>query len=208
MTDVKSVIAKNITELRTSGGMTQIELADKLHYSDKAVSKWERGESVPEINTLVAIADLFGVPLDWIVRDEHTKAEITETDPTLNTKKRSNRILITGLSILLVWLVATAVYVLIDIISSSIHTHWIAFIFAVPGSMIVWLIFNSIWFNRRRNFLIVSLLVWSLLCSLHFTFLAFGLNIWQLYIIGIPSQLIIFVWSRLQFSKTPINNKK
>ena len=208
MTDVKSVIAKNITELRTSGGMTQIELADKLHYSDKAVSKWERGESVPEINTLVAIADLFGVPLDWIVRDEHTKAEITETDPTLNTKKRSNRILITGLSILLVWLVATAVYVLIDIISSSIHTHWIAFIFAVPVSMIVWLIFNSIWFNRRRNFLIVSLLVWSLLCSLQFTFLAFGLNIWQLYIIGIPSQLIIFVWSRLQFSNTPKNNKK
>ena len=157
MTDVKSVIAKNITELRTSGGMTQIELADKLHYSDKAVSKWERGESVPEINTLVAIADLFGVPLDWIVRDEHTKAEITEADHTLNAKKRSNRILITGLSILLVWLVATAVYVLIDIISSSIHTHWIAFIFAVPVSMIVWLIFNSIWFNRRRNFLIVSL---------------------------------------------------
>ena len=69
--DIRSVIAANITALRTSSGMTQLDLAEKLHYSDKAVSKWERGESVPEIGTLTAIADLFGVPLDYLVRSEH-----------------------------------------------------------------------------------------------------------------------------------------
>lgn len=82
MEDIRSVIAANITALRTSSGMTQLDLAEKLHYSDKAVSKWERGESVPEIGTLTAIADLFGVPLDYLVRSEHEEpAAAVEQQP-------------------------------------------------------------------------------------------------------------------------------
>lgn len=55
--------------------MTQLELAESLQYSDKAVSKWERGESVPEIATLKAIAELFDVTLDSLVSEEHGKCE-------------------------------------------------------------------------------------------------------------------------------------
>ena len=74
MNDIKAIIAKNITDLRLAKGLTQLELAEQLHYSDKAVSKWERGESVPEISTLMAIADLFGVTLDHLV-NEHSPEE-------------------------------------------------------------------------------------------------------------------------------------
>ncbi len=80
MTDIKSVIAKNISELRIKNGMTQLELAESLQYSDKAVSKWERGESVPEIATLKAIAELFEVTLDFLV-SEHENCESAHSTP-------------------------------------------------------------------------------------------------------------------------------
>lgn len=197
MEEIKAVIAKNITELRTKSGMTQVDLAEKLHYSDKAVSKWERAESVPEIGTLVALADLFNVPLNYLVCAEH-KIKDRKTD---DKRKTRNRAIITGMSVLVVWFVALFTYVLIDIISSNIKAHWLTFICAVPVSTIVWLVFNSIWFNRRRNYLIISLLMWSLLAAIHMTFLAFGINIWQIYVLGVPGQTVILLWSRLKFAK-------
>ena len=45
MDDIKNIVAKNITELRLLNNMTQMELAEKINYSDKTVSKWERGVS-------------------------------------------------------------------------------------------------------------------------------------------------------------------
>ena len=61
MEELREIIAKNISDLRKKSGLTQIELAEKLNYSDKAVSKWERGDSVPDVGVLKQIADLFGV---------------------------------------------------------------------------------------------------------------------------------------------------
>ena len=58
MEDLKLIIAKNIVMLRRRDGMTQFELAQRLNYSDKAVSKWERGESVPDIAVLKALTDI------------------------------------------------------------------------------------------------------------------------------------------------------
>ena len=63
MSDIKSIVAKNISELRQKRSMTQLELAEQLNYSDKAVSKWERGDSLPDISVLCDIAALFSVPL-------------------------------------------------------------------------------------------------------------------------------------------------
>ena len=89
MENIKLIIAKNVTALRTSRAMTQLELAEKLHYSDKAVSKWERGESIPEIGTLIAIADLFEVPLDYLVREQHKKQN-KQSAPKPNNKKKQD----------------------------------------------------------------------------------------------------------------------
>ncbi|MBQ8623948.1 MAG: helix-turn-helix transcriptional regulator [Oscillospiraceae bacterium] len=213
MEDIKSTIAKNISELRLQKGLTQLELAQMLHYSDKAVSKWERAESVPEISTLVAVADLFGVPLDYLARDEHganeqeplipqPDDEPEEPETLLDERKVKNHAIITSMSILLVWFIALFIYVLIDVIFKNAHGHWLTFIYAAPISMLLWLIFNSIWFNRRRNYLIISLLVWTLLAALHITFLICKINIWQIYLLGLPGQLVIFLWSRLNHVKS------
>lgn len=204
--DIRAVIAKNISELRVSSGMTQLDLAEKLHYSDKAVSKWERGESVPEISTLFAISELFGVTLDYLVHGEHKavepiqETELDEEKPVV-VKKPVNHAMITGMSILLVWFIATVVFVLIDIISPEARAHWLAFAYATPVSMIVWLVLNSIWSNQRRNYLIISLLVWSLLAAIQLTFFASSINVFQLYILGVPAQLVIVMWSRVRYKK-------
>jgi len=72
MTD-RETLTKNITAsiaaLRNASGMTQAELAEKLNYSDKAVSKWERGESLPDITVIKQFADLFGVTVDSLCCD-------------------------------------------------------------------------------------------------------------------------------------------
>lgn len=211
MENIKQIIAKNITELRQEAKMTQIELAEKLNYSDKAVSKWERGESVPDIAVLAQIAEMFGVTLDYLIQAEHeqpasqeaSEAEAGEENaaPSPEALRRRNRGVIAGMSVLLVWLVATAAFVLIELLPGEPSWHWLCFIYAVPVSVIVWLVFNSIWFTKRRNYLIISLLMWTVLASIFFTFLAFDINILLIFALGIPGQIIILMWSILGYKK-------
>ena len=197
MEDLKPMIAKNIIRLRQNAKMTQIELAERLNYSDKAISKWERAESMPDITVLKAIADLFAVPLDYLVQEE---PELPQ-EQTVMPDKRHNHRVITSLSVLLVWFVATLSYVLVDVLVADVRHHWLMFLYAVPVSCIVWLVFNSIWFNTRRNYLIISVLTWSVLASAVVTLLAFSISAWQLLLLGIPGQVIIFIWSRLDYRK-------
>lgn len=201
MEDLKPVIAKNITTLRQQARMTQSELAERLNYSDKAISKWERAESMPDVAVLKAIADLFGVPLDYLIRAEHPVQEeqpAQEPAPFVPNARHNHRV-ITTLSVLLVWFVATLVYVMMDVLKPSLWRHWVVFLYAVPTSMVVWLVFNSIWFNRRINYVIISLLTWSVLIGVVATLFTFGIFAWQILLLGIPGQVIIFIWSRLQY---------
>lgn len=196
--ELKPTVAQNISELRTAHGITQIELAERLNYSDKAVSKWERGESLPDVAVLTEIADIFGVSLDYLVKSEH---EQPPPEPAAQKNTRVyNHGFITGISIILVWLAAITAFVISDILTDT-KLNFFAFLYAVPVTMIVWLIFNCIWFNRRRNFLIISLLMWSVLTVFFVTLLPFGLVFWQLFLLGIPGQIIILLWSRLRYKK-------
>lgn len=206
MNDLKPIIAKNIIELRVAAGMTQIELAEKLNYTDKAVSKWERGESVPDVSVLLRISQLFDVTLDYLVHEQEKVKPVSE----LAEEKTRNRGLITGISIVLVWLVATAIYVSTDIASVPYIYRWLVFVWSVPVSSVVWLIFNSIWFNKRINYIIVSVLVWSALASVYLTLLVCGIdlfNIWILFILGIPAQVIILLWSGIKRRKAENQNE-
>lgn len=196
MEDIKLIISQNIVELRRASGMTQIELAEKLNYSDKAISKWERGESIPDITVLKAISDLFGVSLDYLCEREHADApKPIDADESIIAVIKRRRAMITGMSVLLVWVIATLVFIILDVAMTDTIGHWLTFIYAVVGSMIVWLVFNSIWHNRRLNYLIISLLMWSTVTAVHLSALVGGINIWQVYLLGIPGQLIIFLWS-------------
>lgn len=202
MNDIKLTIAKNIAELRQKNGMTQLELADRLNYSDKAVSKWERGESIPDVSVLLSVADLFGVSLDYLVREDHGDSLPPELLPPRRAEYRRGVIL--SLSVLLVWLVAVTVFVLLSVFAQG-GGWWLAFIYAIPVSSVVWLVLNSVWFNPRLNYPIISVLMWSLILSLHLTLLLEGHNIWMLYLLGVPGQIIIVFWAAIK--KRPAKKK-
>lgn len=195
MEDLKLIVAKNISELRVKSKMTQLDLAEKLSYTDKAVSKWERGESLPDITVLKTIADLFGVTVDYLLEEEHT-AKPTKKDYKEGMLRA--RGIITSLSILLVWFIATLLFVIFQLGAPNIKGEWLVFIYALPVSSIVWLVLNSIWFNRKVNYVIISFMVWTLLVSVHLNFIIFNINIWPIYILGIPGEIITIVWSKMK----------
>ncbi|MBR5922376.1 MAG: helix-turn-helix transcriptional regulator [Clostridia bacterium] len=201
MPDVKKLIAQNITELRLLNGMTQAELGEKLNYSDKTISKWERGESTPDIEALVMISDLFGVTLDSLARQD--VADKTDTGQKKQRIYNHRAIMLTiEASIMLAALFA---FVITTLIIRRSAFQMLYFVYAVPLVFIIELIFNSIWINPRRNYYIVSALMWSVLAAIHITFMHFGIGVTQIYLIGIAGQLIIIVCS---FLSRPFKKKK
>lgn len=200
MEDIKSIVAKNITELRLLNNMTQAELAEKLNYSDKTVSKWERGESTPDIAVLAALADLFGVTLDYLVRAENIDEKVRENK---QTEIKYNRRAIVYISEGLVWFIAVFAFIITSLVARDAVFQWLYFVYALPVVSIVHLVFNSIWFNPRRNYGIISVLMWSVLAAIQITFQFFGIDIRLIYLLGIAGEIIIILWS---FIKKPKKN--
>lgn len=199
MTDLKSIIAKNIVTLRQTAKLTQSDLAEQLNYSDKAISKWERAESMPDITVLKAIADLFSVPLDYLVQEDHTDVPVAPAEQAPLPAKKRNHWVITLLSILIVWFTMTLIYVTLDMAALAHWARFLVFAYAVPVSAIVWLVFNSIWFNPRWNYFIISLMMWSTIACFALTLFACGISAWQVLLLGIPGQAAICLWSRLHY---------
>jgi transcriptional regulator with XRE-family HTH domain len=197
MVDLKSVIANNIIGLRKSKSWTQTELAEKLNYSDKAVSKWERAESIPDVTVLKDIADLFSVTVDYFLAAEHPRNDVVIE---VSKQRKRNRLIVALLSASLVFLIATVLFVISGLLSINIvNPPWMLYIYAIPPTFIVLLVFNSIWGKRLVNFIIISFLVWSTLLTLY---LSFNINnIWLIFFIGIPAQVIILLSATLKLKR-------
>lgn len=199
MADIKSNVAKNITELRVLNNMTQMELAEKLNYSDKTISKWERGDSSPDISVLVELADLFGVTLDYLVRAENIEEAVIEHK---DKEKTFNRRAVSYIAEGGAWIVAIFAFIITTLITNQMTFQWLYFIYALPIVLIVKLIFNSIWFNPRHNYLIISALLWSILATIHITFLYFKVNVSLIYLLGVAGQIVIVLASYINKPKT------
>ncbi|MBE7034632.1 MAG: helix-turn-helix transcriptional regulator [Ruminococcaceae bacterium] len=190
MNDIKATVAKNIARLRLSHQMTQLELAEKINYSDKAVSKWEHGDSMPDISVLVHIADVFGVTLDELIHEEGERSAPNFQAPKTISYRRS---VIICIAVIGVWALALLAFVLVSLIAPGTKHQWLSFIYALPLSSIVWLVLNSIWLNKKMNFVIISILMWTVLLSVHLSLLLFSIRSSLIYLLGIPGQMIIFL---------------
>ena len=191
MTDIKDRIAKNISELRLQNNMTQLELGERLNYSDKTISKWERGESTPDISVLIESAELFGVTLDELVNADSIKS----SGESALKEKTYNRRAISYISEVAAFGIAILAFVITTLISEEATFQWLYIVYAIPVALTVKLIFNSIWFNPRHNYFIISALMWSLLFTVHMTFLFFGISVIPIYLLGIFGQTVIILWS-------------
>lgn len=192
MKEIKQIVADNLTELRKKNKLTQAELAQKLNYSDKAVSKWERGEALPDIEVLSNLCILYHVNLDYLIHDDHTKKEITYAN--YDKTKAKNHFIITLLSCAIVWAIAISFYIVLSVIFTNYY--WVIYIWALPITFIVLIVFNAIWGTRTLTFVFTSFLVWTMILSIYLQF--FSYNIWTLWLMGIPSQTAIILWSRLK----------
>ena len=201
---LKKQLGANIVTFRKHSGLTQAKLAERLNYSDKAVSKWERGESMPDVLTLVQLAELFDTTVDELLRDpneipEHAEGPIEhamEAAVERTLKRKANKKVILLLSSLLVWFVALLVFVVAS--SLDIPRSWIAFLYAIPVDAIVQLSLRSAWRDFRWNKTLISILMWGGLLSLYASLKLFvHVDIWKLFLLGIPGQLAVLLWFRM-----------
>ena len=196
--NLKNQIGSNIARFRRQAGLTQAGLAERLNYSDKAVSKWERGESIPDVMTLVQLAELFGIGVGELVADPKAPAPAAPGQEPAAEKPKANKGVILALSSTLVWFVALLVYVVLSSFRALTAYSYIAFFFAVPINAIVALSLLSAWGNFRWNKLLISVMVWGFLIAFHFLgWVIFHYNFWKLFLLGIPGQIAIFLWFRL-----------
>ena len=151
----------------------------------------------PDISVLVELADLFGVTLDYLVKGENVEKD-TQKHKTKNAK--FNRRAVSYIAEGGGWIVAIFAFIITTLITNQMTFQWLYFVYALPVVLIVKLIFNSIWFNPRHNFLIISALLWSVLAAVHITFLYFKVNVSLIYILGVAGQIIIVLSS---FIKNP-----
>lgn len=192
--DIKDNLSKNLVTYRKHLGLTQAELADKLNYSDKAVSKWERGDSIPDLVVVKQIADIFGVTIDELISEP--KPDKVVTLKNINKK----RFIICSAAAVLVWLVAVVTYVFMNTIYPPlVDKAWLAFIVAIPITFIVLLILTSVWGKNIWNALFASLLVWTLITAVFLCLVNLltspGHTLWMVFLIGIPAQaLIVFLF--------------
>ncbi|MBO7187320.1 MAG: helix-turn-helix domain-containing protein [Clostridia bacterium] len=184
MENEKEVLAKNLIKYRKSFNLTQQNLADKLNYSDKAVSKWERAEGVPDVFVLKQIADIYNVKVDNLLN------ESPEKKPKNIQKTRLKKTIIITLSSLLVWLVATVAYVLLTYFVPETAPTYLIFVLALPATAIITLIFSSIWKRKVLQFLSITTLVWTVLLSIYLLFF----DKFYIFLIGIPLQALEIFW--------------
>lgn len=188
MENLNLIIGKKLLYLRKKNKLTQAELAEKLNYSDKAISKWEKGESLPPVEVFYNISKLYGVSLDYIIGDETIDPQPIKTDD-----RKRIYLNITHLAVVSVWFVALLLFVLFDIITHT--SQWMVFAWAVPASFVVALVFDCVWHKRKGLFWLISLLIWSILLCFTLQFLTF--NIWKILLVGIPVQIAIFICARM-----------
>ncbi len=199
MTDIKEIFAKNLSELRQAAGMTQAELGEKLNYSDKTVSKWERGESIPDAGMLKQVGDVFGVSVDYLLSEEHSNTASETSDPEtpdeIYRKHKNIRWIVQSG----VWLLAFVIVVICWIVTRKFY--WLILIWFLPVSFLLAIIFTALWSRHkgRDQYIFISLFILSLLTAIYLSTLSH--NLWMLFLIMIPVEVLLFFIFKLYFAK-------
>lgn len=188
MENIKEIIAKNLVALRKHNHMTQVELAEKLNFSDKAISRWEKGEVVPDVETLNKISEVYNIPFERLFDVNLTFDAPAKQEKKMWMKNKFNIIL---LSLLLVCFIAVVGYVVLKLAFDT--NFWQIFLWAVVVMSIVALVFGWVWNKKVLKFTSMSLLVWSLISSIYIQFIEN--DWWLLFIIGAPLQIAIILWA-------------
>lgn len=192
---LRKSIARNIAFFRKHGGHTQAELAEKLNYSDKSVSKWERGEGVPDIYVLAQIAELYQVTVNDLINPDEPKMPI-----------RRPKVLILLLSLGLVWLAATVLFFALTLLCPGLPGKWLCFLYSVPVSGIILTVFTCLWWGVWKRCAAVSVIVWGLAVCIHQTLKLPGT--YMIYVVSGAVQVLLILWFLLLYRQKRIKLAK
>ena len=207
--ELKSRVGTSIARLRRERGMTQAELAERINYSDKAVSKWERAESLPDVLTLINLAEQLGTDLNTLtglnaeqplppetVPAPEPAAELPATSRPVKKRRTADRGVIQQLSSILVWVVALFLYMVLD--AFGVKNLWLLFVVAVPANAIVLLSLRSAWKLYGMNRILVSVILWGTLLTFYLLLLTVGkVNVWRILPMGLLGQAAIILWFKM-----------
>ncbi|MCD8209290.1 MAG: helix-turn-helix domain-containing protein [Coprobacillus sp.] len=218
MDNVKKTIGENLAYLRKNAKLTQAELAEKLGYSDKAISTWENGTALPDAETLTKIAEFYHVDMNFIFSPDTTKQRIRrmDNDSAPSTTNRQ-KILIISFLVTLVWLLAAIIYTYLYIylnISESTGDNppiWMAWIWAIPVSFVaITLLVRFYWKSTTKLtiFIFGSLATWTGLVAVCLQAITLGTNIWVTMVIGVPIEIMLLIWLGLGNRMVNRTNKK
>ena len=174
--------ARNLSDLRRRASMTQLELAEKLNYSDKSISKWERGEGIPDLYVVAEIADLFEVTVNDMISSKAYKKPLFSR----------NKLLTTILAIGLAWLVAVFLFFVLQVSVPSFPA-WYFYVYALPVSAVIATVFSYLWWNKITRFISVSSIVWSVALCVFLTFLSTP-RIWLIFVVGGVVEALTIIW--------------
>ena len=187
LSELKLISASNIIKLRTEAGLTQAELGEKLNYSDKTISKWERGEAIPDAYVLTQMAEIFGVTVDYLL-SSHDAWESPEQQAARQEEAGYSVNMIIAISVLGVWTMALTIFVLLWLFDIIL---WETFIVALPVSILTYMVLICVF--RRRKYLqfVIAAFVLSMFILLYFTLPM--QKPWQLFLIAVPAEVIVFL---------------
>ena len=204
--EVKSLVAQNMATYRKKRGLTQSDLAEMLNYSDKSVSKWERGEGIPDFYVLTRMAEIFGVRVDDFLLKDSSKAKSVKEE--IAPLSRRSKLVITALAVGLVWLFATVLYFVFSIVGIQDHYLDLIYYCAIPVSAIVTTVFTMLWFPKPYSGVSVAVLIWSVAFG---AFFYIPLDVMK-YVFAIAAALqvlevlwYVFLWLRTRDQKKAKN---
>ena len=209
--ELKTRVGANIAHLRRERGLTQAELAERINYSDKAVSKWERAESLPDVLTLISLAEQLDTDLNTLIglsaepNSEPVSEPVSQPEPVpapsksekpAKKRRTADRRVIQQLCSILVWVVALFLYMVLD--AFGVKNLWLLFVVAVPANAIVLLSLRSAWRLYGLNRILISVIMWSALLVIYLLLLTVGkVNVWRILPMGLLGQAAIILWFKM-----------
>lgn len=190
MQNLKLIFASNLIALRSNAGLTQSDLAAKINYSDKSISKWERAEAIPDVMVIKSLSEIFGVTVDYML-SSHDEWKPEEKEPLF--ERSFNEKIVILISILGIW---TLAILLFAICWMAGYILWVIFLAAIPASLITLLVMNIVWHGKIKNEVIVGILILSIYILLYYILRDY--DPWKLLLVLVPSELIVYLSFRIK----------
>ena len=186
LSELKLVTASNIIKLRTGAGMTQAELGAALNYSDKTISKWERGEAIPDAYVLTQMAELFGVTVDALLSSPERWQPAPDPDEVPDRSYSVSMII--AVAVLGVWTLALTAFVALWLVGII---RWQIFVVALPVSILTYLVLICVFGKKRYLQFVIALFVFSIFVMIYLLFV--HRNPWQIFLICVLAEVLVFL---------------